>query len=175
MLRTEKAEAVEAIKETLSKMSSAVFVNYAGMTVSEVGDLRDQFREKGVRYQVLKNTLIKLAMDGESYVGELEGALKGMTAVAFSFEEPSAAARIIKAYRKGNDKLVIKAGLMDGSVLDDKGVEHQLATLPSKDEARAMLLATFMAPAQTLVRLFTVPARDLVGVLDAKRRKDEEG
>ena len=71
MLRTEKAEAVEAIKEIFSKMSSAVFVNYAGMTVSEVSDLRNQFREKGVQYQVLKNTLIKLAMDGESYAGEL--------------------------------------------------------------------------------------------------------
>ena len=173
MLRTEKAEAVEAIKEIFSKMSSAVFVNYAGMTVSEVSDLRNQFREKGVQYQVLKNTLIKLAMDGESYAGELKGALKGMTAVAFSFEEPSAAARIIKAYRKDNEKLVIKAGLMDGAVMDEKGVEHQLATLPSKDEARSMLLATFMAPAQTMVRLLTVPLRDMVGVLDAKRRKDE--
>ncbi len=173
MLRTEKAEAVEAIKETFSKMSSAVFVNYAGMTVSEVSDLRNQFRAKGVQYQVLKNTLIKLAMDGESYADDLSGALKGMTAVAFSFEEPSAAARIIKAYRKGNEKLVIKAGLMDGAVMDEKGVEHQLATLPSKDEARSMLLATFMAPAQTMVRLLTVPLRDMVGVLDAKRRKDE--
>jgi large subunit ribosomal protein L10 len=173
MLRTEKAEAVEAIKDTMSKMSSAVFVNYAGMTVSEVSDLRNKFREKGVKYQVLKNTLIKLAMDGESYADELSGALSGMTAVAFSFEEPSAAARIIKAYRKDNEKLVIKAGLMDGSVMDDKGVEHQLATLPSKDEARSMLLATFMAPAQTMVRLLSVPLRDMVGVLDAKRRKDE--
>ena len=173
MLRSEKTEAIQAIKETFSKMSSAVFVNYAGMSVSEVTDLRDRFREKGVQYTVLKNTLIKLAMDGESYVGDLDDALKGMTAVAFSFEEPSAAARIIKAFRKENEKLVIKAGLMDGAVMDGKGVENQLATLPSKDEARSMLLATFMAPAQTLVRLFTVPGRDLVGVLDAKRRKDE--
>ena len=77
-----------------------------------------------------------------------------------SFEEPSAAARVLKDYVKDNEKLQIKAGLMDGEVLDAKAVENQLATLPSKDEARATLLAQLMAPAQTFVRLINAPAQN---------------
>jgi len=98
-----------------------------------------------------------------------------MTAVAWSFEEPSAAARVLKEYRKENEKLKIKAGLLDGQVLDSSAVENQLASLPSKDEARAMLLATMLAPAQNFVMLLAAPGREFVGVLAAKQRKDEGG
>ena len=79
----------------------------------------------------------------------------------------------MKDYRKENDKLKIKGGLLDGQLLDSRAVEDQLATLPSKDEARSHLLATMNAPAQTLLRLLNVPARDFVGVMAAKQRKDE--
>ena len=95
-----------------------------------------------------------------------------MTGVAMSFEEPSAAARVVKDYVKDNEKLVIKAGLMDGEVLDAKAVETQLATLPSKDEARATLLAQLMAPAQTLVRLLNAPAQNFALLLEAKKSKE---
>lgn len=96
-----------------------------------------------------------------------------MTGVAWSFEEPSAAARVLRDFRKENEKLKIKGGVLEGQVLSPKAVEDQLATLPNKDEARAMLLATFMAPAQTFVRLLTVPAQSMAGVLAAKQRKEE--
>jgi large subunit ribosomal protein L10 len=95
-----------------------------------------------------------------------------MTGVALSFEEPSAAARILKEFVKENEKLEIKAGLLDGSVLDANAVENQLATLPNKDEARSMLLAQFMAPAQSLVRLINAPGQNFVLLLEAKRNKD---
>lgn len=174
MLRTEKVEAVDRIKERFSKMSSAVFVDYAGLTVAEVSKLRDELREKGVEYRVLKNKLVQYALKGTPYVETLgKLALRGMTAVAWSFEEPSAAARVLRDYRKQNDKLKIKAGLLDGQVLDSTAVENQLATLPSKDEARAMLLATMLAPAQHFVMLLAAPGREFVGVLAAKQRKDE--
>lgn len=174
MLRTEKAEAIERIKERFSKMSSAVFVDYAGLTVAEVSKLRDELRKKGVEYRVLKNKLVQHALKGTAFVDTLgKMALKGMTAVAWSFEEPSAAARVLKEYRKENEKLKIKAGLLEGQVLDSNAVENQLASLPNKDEARAMLLATLMAPAQNFVMLLNAPGRELVGVLAAKQRKDE--
>jgi large subunit ribosomal protein L10 len=93
-----------------------------------------------------------------------------MTGVAWSFEEPSAAARAVKEFQKENEKLKIKAGLLEGQVLGPKAVSDQLATLPNKDEARAMLLATFNAPAQTLVRLLNVPATQMAAVLAAKAK-----
>jgi large subunit ribosomal protein L10 len=173
MQRTQKAEAIESIKERFSQMTSAVFVDFSGMTVEEVTKLRNYFRAKGVEYKVLKNTLIKQALSSQPYSAGLGKVLKGMTGVAWSFEEPSAAARVVRDFRRESDKLKVKAGLLDGQVLDGPAVEMQLATLPSKDEARGMLLAQMMAPAQRLVMLMNAPARELVGVLDAKRRKDE--
>lgn len=173
MLRSEKESAIANIREGFNTMSSAVFVDYAGLTVEQVTDLRNKFRERGVTYRVLKNTLIRKALSEESYIDALsEKALKGMTGVALSFEEPSAAARILKEFTKTNEKLQVKAGLMDGAVLDAKAVETQLATLPSKDEARAQLLAQLNAPAQTFVRLLNAPAQNFALVLEAKRNKD---
>ncbi len=166
-----KVEAVADIKDRFSRMASAVFVDYSGMTVAEVSALRDTCREKGVEYKVLKNTLIRRAVSEESYAEKLGAHLRGMTAVAWSFEEPSAAARLLKDYAKTNEKLKIKGGLLDGQVLDGKAVETQLATLPNKDEARAMLLATFMAPAQQFVMLLNAPASSFVRVLNAKQEQ----
>lgn len=175
MLRTEKAEAIETIRDRFTRMSSAVFVDFAGMTVEEVSKLRDTFRQKGVEYKVVKNTLVSKALGDVPYAKALKAALKGMTGVAWSFEEPSAAARVVKDFKKENEKLKIKAGLLEGQVLDAGAVENQLASLPNKDEARAMLLATFMAPAQNFVRLLNAPAQHMVGVLAAKQRKAEGG
>lgn len=175
MLRSQKIEQVKDIRDRFSRMTSAVFVDYCGMTVEDVSKLRDVFREKGVEYKVVKNTLVRQALEGEAFLEKLDDALKGMTAVAWSFEEPSAAARVLKEFRRGNEKLKVKAGVLEGTVLDGRAVEDQLALLPSKDEARSMLLATMMAPAQNLVMLLNAPARELVGVMAAKQRKDEGG
>lgn len=171
MLRTDKATVVDDIKGRFERMSSAVFVDFTGMTVEEVSQFRNNLRAKGIDYKVVKNTLIKRALAGTSYAPRLNDVLKGMTGVAWSYEEPSAAARVVKDFVKENEKLKVKAGLLEGQVLDSKAVETQLATLPSKDEARAMLLATFNAPAQTLLRLFNTPAGNFVRVLSAKEQK----
>jgi len=170
-MRAEKVEAVEAIKGHFTKGTSAVFLDFSGMTVAEVSSLRSQFRQNGVTYKVLKNSLVKRALGDAPYVKTLSKALKGMTGVAFSGEEPGAAARVVKAFVKENEKLKIKAGLLDGQVLDAKTVESQLATLPGKNEARAMLLATMMAPAQRFVMLLNTPAGNFVRLLEAKKAK----
>ncbi len=172
MLRSEKEVQVASIRESFGKMSSAVFVDYSGMTVEEVSTLRSRFREKGVEYKVLKNSLVKQALSEAAFIGELSSSLKGMTGISLSFEEPSAAARILKDFLKENEKIEIKAGLLDGLVLNAKAVETQLATLPNKDEARSMLLAQLTAPAQSLVRLINAPAQNFVLLLEAKRNKD---
>jgi large subunit ribosomal protein L10 len=171
MLRSEKVEMVDVIKARFARMTSAVILDFAGMTVEEVTKLRDTFRAQGVEYKVVKNTLVRRALEGESFVDSLSKALRGMTGVAWSYEEPSAAARIVKAFVKENEKLKVKAGLLEGEVLDAKAVENQLATLPSKDEARAMLLATLNAPAQHFVMLLNTPAGNFVRALQAKEQK----
>jgi large subunit ribosomal protein L10 len=170
-MRAEKVEAVEAIKGHFTKGTSAVFLDFSGMTVAEVSSLRSQFRQNGVTYKVLKNSLVRRALGDAPYVKTLSKALKGMTGVAFSGEEPGAAARVVKAFVKENEKLKIKAGLLDGQVLDAKTVETQLATLPGKNEARAMLLATMIAPAQRFVMLLNTPAGNFVRLLEAKKAK----
>ena len=172
MERTQKAEAIKEIRARFDKMSSAVFLDFTGMTVEEVSKLRDVFRAKGIEYRVLKNKLVEKALADQPWVSGLKPVLRGMTGVAWSFEEPSAAARVVKDFVKDNEKLKVKAGLLEGQVLDSKAVADQLATLPSKDEARSMLLATLLAAPQTFVRLLTIPARDFVGVMAAKQRKD---
>lgn len=172
MLKTEKESAVKEIQDRFARMSSAVFVDFAGMTVEEVSKLRNTFRAKGVEYKVVKNTLVKKALAEHSWVDRLTPALRGMTGVAWSYEEPSAAARIVKDFVKENEKLKIKAGLLEGTVLDAKAVESQLASLPNKDEARAQLLATMLAPAQNFVRLLNAPGQQMVLLLNAKQRKD---
>jgi large subunit ribosomal protein L10 len=172
MDRAQKTEQVKDIRSRFDRMSSAVFLDFTGMTVEEVTKLRDAFRSKGVEYKVVKNTLVSKALADQQYVDKLEPALRGMTGIAWSFEEPSMAARLLRDISKENDKLKIKAGLLDGEVLSARAVEDQLATLPSKDEMRARFLATLNAPAQRFVMLLNAPAREFVGVLAAKQRKD---
>jgi large subunit ribosomal protein L10 len=175
MNRTEKADAVKLIRERFERMTSAVFLDPTGMTVEEVTKLRDVFRAKGVQYRVVKNTLVQKAIADQPYAKVLDAPLRGMTGIAWSFEEPSAAAKVLKDVAKDNEKLKIKAGLLDGQLLDAKAVENQLAALPGKDEMRAMLLATLIAPAQRFVMLMNAPAREFVGVLSAKERKGQGG
>ena len=186
MLRTEKAEAIQGLRDRFDRMSSAVFLDYRGMNVEEVSKLRDVFRAQGIEYRVVKNTLVKQALADASWVGALNAALTGMTGIAWSYEDPSAAAKVVKDFARGNEKLKIKAGLIDGQVLDAKGVENQLATMPGKPEMQAQLLGLLLQPAENLVRLLNTPATDLVrllntpaqnaiGVLEAKKREMEGG
>jgi len=171
MLRSEKAEQIDVIKSKFDKMTSAVFLDFQGMTVEEVTKLRNDLRAKGVEYKVVKNKLVRHALKDAPWIKGLDSTLKGMTGVAWSYEEPSAAAKVLKEFVKENEKLKIKAGVLEGHVLDAKGVENQLAALPGKNEARAMLLATLIAPAQRLVTLLNAPAGNFVRLLKAKEQK----
>jgi large subunit ribosomal protein L10 len=173
MDRAQKVQQIDELKTQFERMSSAVFVDFTGMTVEQVTKLRETFRSKGIEYKVVKNTLVQQALGEKPWISKLDSVLRGMTGVAWSFEEPSAAARVLKDFCRENEKLKIKAGLLEGQVLNASAVTEQLASLPNKDEARAMLLATLMAPAQRMVMLLNAPARNFVGVLAAKQRKEE--
>ncbi len=173
MERAVKTTEISDIKARFDRMTAAVFLDYKGMTVASLTKLRAEFRKAGVEYKVVKNTLVKQAIKGAAYGDKLNDVLVGMTGVAWSYEDPSAAAKVVKAFRKdaAGEKLQIKAGLVEGSVLTAKAVEEQLATMPGKDELRAMLLATFQAPLQQFVGLLNAPAQNFVYLLSAKERQ----
>lgn len=175
-VRTAKNAEIERVRAGFSKAVSTVFLDFRGMTVIQATELRKRFREKGVEYTVFKNTLIEKALEGGPLAKNAAAYLKGPTGVAWSFEDPSMAAKIVKAFRKeapeNEQKLTVKGGLLEDSTFNAKQVEEQLATLPGKDEIRAMLLATLQAPAQSLVRLLQAPGQNLVYALDAKTKKD---
>lgn len=177
--RDQKAEVIGTVKEKFDKATAVVLVSFAGLDVPRITDLRARFREAGVEYKVVKNRLILQALKG-SGLDEQAGfrkSLTGMTGVAWSFEDPSIAAKIIQKFRKEHDdnqKLEVKGGIMERQFLSPARVEKDLANLPGKDELRASLLAQLMAPAQSFVRQLTAPAQNLIYALDARRRQMEE-
>lgn len=171
MDRTQKEQQVAELKEKLSKSAAIVLCDYRGLTVPAVTSLREDFRKQQCEYKVYKNTLVKLAIAGTP-MEKMGKYLEGPTAVIFSWESPSAAAKVSRETAKNNEKFKVKGGYLEGNVLDEKGVAAS-ADLPGKDEIRASLLATLMAPATNLVRTLTAASQNFVFVLDAKKRKDE--
>jgi len=97
-----------------------------------------------------------------------------MTGVAFSYEDPSAAAKVVKAFRKDNEKLKVKAGLIDGQLIDGAAVESQLAQMPGKNELRATLLATLQAPLSKFVALLQAPSQNFVYLLSAREGQEKK-
>src|SRR5580658_8775406 len=173
MDRATKDVQIGEIKARFDKMTAAVFLDFKGMTVEHVTTLRAEFRKAGVEYKVVKNTLVKHALKDTPFKQKLDDVLVGMTGIAWSYEDPAAAAKVVKAFKKSpaGEKLQIKAGLIEGSVLDAKGVEDQLATMPGKNELRATLLATLQAPLQRLVAQLAAPSQNFVYLLSAKSRE----
>jgi large subunit ribosomal protein L10 len=177
MERIEKETVVKGITEKFDRMTSAVFLDFKGLDVATVSKLRDEFRKSGVEYKVVKNTLIKHAIKQHAWAKNLDKSLVGMTGVAFSFEDPSAAAKVVKACRKdpAYEKLKVKAGLIDGTVLPGDKVESDLASMPGKNELRASLLATLQSPLCQFLQILQAPASNFAYLLKAKEDKGKEG
>ena len=135
-----------------------------GLTVSQVNDLRRKMRAAGASFKVAKNKLARLALEGTDYTG-ISDMLTGPTALGTS-KDPVAAAKVIVAFAKDNEKLEIVGGAMGATVLDVNGVKA-LAELPSLDELRAKLLGLINAPATKVVRVVSEPAAKLARVFAA--------
>ena len=168
MERPQKDAVIKTVKDKFARMSSAVFLDFKGLNVEAVTKLRDEFRKSGVEYRGVKNTRVHHAIKEPAWAKSLDKSLAGMTGIAWSYEDPSAAAKVIKAFRKDNEKLKVKAGLIEGQVLSPDAVESQLATMPGKNELRATFLMTLQAPAQQLLQQLNAPAQNFVYLLKAK-------
>ena len=141
-----------------------VVAHYAGMTVAQMTDLRSRMRAAGGQVKVAKNRLVKLALHGTPASG-IADLFVGPTCMAYS-KDPIAAAKVVVAYAKTNDKLVILGGAMGTTKLDVNGVKA-LAELPSLDELRARIVGVINAPASKLVRTINEPGAALARVLQA--------
>ena len=169
MNRTQKQTQIEQIKDRFAKMASAVLTDFRGLDVEGINSLRRKFDEVGdLEYKVVKNTLVKLAIEGEEYSDSLKGHLTGPTAIVWSYEDPVAPAKVAIDFAKTHEQLTIKCGVLDGAVLDVQGVA-KLSKMPGKDEIKSQLLATFMAPANTLVRLLAAGPTNFLYLLQARK------
>jgi large subunit ribosomal protein L10 len=169
--RQQKAAKIEEVSALVAKAQSIVVAEYRGLDVDSVTRLRKEARGQGVQLRVLKNTLARRAVNDTPFSG-LADKLVGPLVYGFS-SDPVSAAKVLSNFAKSNDKLVVKAGAMPNVVMDDAGVKA-LATLPSREELLAKLMATMQAPIGQFVRtLNEVPARfvrTLAAVRDAKEK-----
>jgi len=174
-----KQEQIDLIKDRFERATAAVLVDFRGLNVAKTTELRNLFRKVGVEYKVLKNTLIERAIEGTPLDDDkFRSQLVGQTGIAWSFEDPAAAAKVLRDFRKDEAvaaRLAIKCGVLENTVMEGPRVESELASMPGKDEVRAMLLAQLLAPAQSLVRQLSAPGQNLSYALDARKRQLEEG
>ncbi len=140
---TQKKQAVAELTEKIKAAPAGVIVNYSGITVADDTALRTALRKAGVEYSVMKNTLTGKACDIAGY-GDMKQYLNGMTAIAISQDDPIAPAKIMKEFADKIDCFEIKAGFVDGGILDQAGVES-LAATPSKEVLIAKMMGSLMS------------------------------
>jgi large subunit ribosomal protein L10 len=161
-----KQAVVTEVAAVAKTAHSAVAAEYRGLTVAEMTKLRAAAREQNVYMRVVKNTLARKAIEGTSFEC-MKGSLKGPLVLAFSREDPGAAARIVKAFAKEHDKLVTVALSVGGELYPAADIDR-LASLPTLDEARASLLRVMNAPLTMLVRTLAEPGAMLARTLKAR-------
>ncbi len=172
--RQKKEEMVARYRELLEQSTALVFTEYRGVTVGQINQLRNQLKESGTTYMVVKNRLLKLALEQAGRELELDGLLTGPNAVAFLGEDIGKGVKVLKEWIKQNGEVVtIKGAILENEVLDAKRAES-LADLPTREEMLATLLATILAPASQLVRVINEPAASLARVIKARADQAQE-
>ena len=171
-LNIEQKKAVVAeIAAIAAEAHSAVAAEYRGLTVEEMTDLRVQARSGGVYLRVAKNTLVRRAVEGTEFECMQDG-LTGPLIFAFSQEDPGAAARLVKDFAKDHKKLEAKLVSVGGQMYDASELDR-LASLPTRDQALAILMGVMKAPIEKFVRTLAEPQGKLVRTLAAVRDQKE--
>lgn len=166
-----KEQVVADIKDRFNRASSVVLVDYRGINVDQVTQLRKQFRDAGVEYVVLKNTLVKRALNELSITG-IDQLLEGPSAFAFGYEDPVAPAKIIHEFitKTKSEHLKVKGGLVEGAIIDVAGVKA-LADLPPREVLIARIMGSINAPITNFVGVLAATLRSLVYAIDAIRKQ----
>jgi len=169
--RAEKEKVVEELTEKFKRSVSVIMTDYRGLNVAEITELRRKLRNSGVDYQVVKNTLARLAAEKVGIEG-LEKYLGGPTALAFGYEDPVIPAKELAAFAREHDDLEIKAGIVDGRVIG-RDMVKELASLPTREELLAKLLSAMQAPLVGMLNVLLGPMRGFVHVVDGLRKEKE--
>ncbi len=167
LTKAEKASQIAEVAEQLDEAAAVYLTEYKGLKVDQVEDLRGRFRASGVRYRVVKNTLLRRAMEQAGGYDSLFEYLHGPTAAAFSVE-PASAARVIKEYVKANrnSPLALKAAFVDGAVYSGQEIDT-LASLKSRDELLGDIIGLLLSPIRNVVGAVQSPGGTLASMLAA--------
>jgi len=169
MNKSEKEIQISELNKKFEAAQATIAVGFTRIDVSEITALRKKFRDAGVDYRVIKNTLAKLAAKGTD-VDPISEQFVGPTALIFGYDDVVAPAKIVHDFMKEKanaGKIEVRGGVVQGKVVDPKQVEA-LANMPSLDELKAKMLALFNTPAQSMVRLLNTPGSQLAQVIKAK-------
>ena len=171
MTRADKEQEIKIIADKLMKSKAAFLIDFKGMKVSQVTELRKKLNPVESEMQVVRNTLAKRALkDFPEMEKALSSSFKGTNAIIFAYGDISASAKTLSTFAKDVEVLQLKSGVMEGRVLDQSKIQY-LSTLPSKDVLRAQLLGVLAAPASKFVRTLNAVPSGFVRVLAAYQEK----
>ena len=170
MKRSEKEAIIAEIADKAARAVAVYFADFSKLTVAEETELRREFRKSSVEYTVVKNTLARKALEQLSGYDRVFDKLVGPTGVAYSFDDPSAPAKIIKKFSEKTGKLKLKVAVVEKQVYDATKLD-QLSSMPTRKELVASILGCINAPASGIVGVINAVARDLVSVIDAIEKK----
>lgn len=168
----EKQQIVSDLEDKFARSQIVVLTNFNGLDVATLSSLRKQLREAKVEYRVVKNSLLARASANNS-VGLIKDKFKEASGVAYSFEDPVAPAKVLSAFAKENEKFKIKAGVLQGKVLDAKAIEA-LSSLPSREALLGQLLSVMVGVPTAMVRaLNNIPQKFLYVLTALKEQKEQ--
>jgi large subunit ribosomal protein L10 len=166
-----KQKITEDLHERFAKSVIIVLTDYKGLDVTSINDLRRKLRESNIEYQVVKNTLLSRAVE-DTEVAVLKDYFKGPSAVAISYDDPVAPAKVLTQFAKDNKELEIKVGVLNGQVLDAEAIQA-LATLPSREVLLAQFLSALNAVPTSFVQVLAEIPRSMLNVLTAIKDQKE--
>ncbi len=171
MNRTEKAEIVESLRQAFQESGGVIVLDFKGITVPDITELREKVRQADGSYTVVKNTLALRASE-DTVVAGLKDQFRGPTALAMTAGDPVALAKVLKDFVKNKQGMSFKAGILEGRVISQEQVDS-LAELPSREELLAKLLFLLNAPLSRFASALTSPVRNLAVVLSEVAKKKQ--
>jgi len=170
--RQVRCDQIMELKDLFAKVQGGVVTDFRGLNMKQMTELRRRFRQKGISYKVVKNTLTRIAVENSCYKGLVQ-FLGGPTGIAYTDGDPIGPFKIASDFAKENVALSIKGGFIEGTVLTSQEVS-EVSKLVGKNEVRAQLLSVFNAPSQKLLSVFNAASQKFVGVLKAQEEKLEK-